>query len=152
MRRAPGGGLVARRRPQEAPEPGPGPAGPLPFPEALSALRCVEVWVPEWSDLDDLAAAAAAWCRWRNAANAWRRLHAETLAAHPGSRPRWLTGGGRPWSFDYLAEHDPRRLADKIAGLGLPAEWTPTPAPKILRSLSNCGDPSPEAVGLLAGQ
>ena len=31
-----------------------------------------------------------------------------------------------PWSIDYLAEHDPERLAVRLARAGLPPDWRPS--------------------------
>lgn len=134
MRPAHDGAVMARRRPPAAP-----PAPPrvnLTWHPALAAGRCIEVWVPDLADLDHDDRVVKCWTRYRNAKNVWRDITHPLWEAHPEHLPRWARGsGGAPWSYHYLAEHDPDRLASRLHDLGLSGDWRPTPAPKPLRDL-----------------
>jgi hypothetical protein len=72
---------------------------------------------------DELYNAASAVRRWTDA----RNVYLESIGvdrADFASVPRPL-GGGAPWSFGYLARNDRRRLAERLAAAGLPADWQP---------------------------
>lgn len=95
------------------------------MPAALLVGACVELWAPDVASEHPL------------------ELHRRQSAAHRyrDARAEWLASVGvgaddptpeplrsvplRPWSFAYLLEHDPDRLAEVLATRGLPPGWTP---------------------------
>ncbi len=142
---------MARRRAPEPP-PAPPPSARLTWHPALSATRCIEVWVPDGADLDDEMRAIKCWTRWRNACRAWSDLTRHIWADHRELLPWWARGsGGTPWSYEYLLEKDPDRLAVWLARRDLPPDWAPVPAPRVLRELTNYGALPPGAADLLIG-
>lgn len=94
------------------------------IPLALLAGRCIEVWAGPGGDWHD------AFRRWADARR--RYLSAQGLARNTpqAQLPEPLEVGVRPtpWSYTYLLAEDPERLAAKLAHLGLPPDWTPSPA------------------------
>ncbi len=89
-------------------------------PDCLRAGRCVEVW--------DLAGHSpiTAWRRHARARQRWLDLREVGLWEH-ARMPAVLRCGG-PWSYRELAR-GPALLADQLHRMGLPPDWTPTPAP-----------------------
>lgn len=142
---------MARRRPPVIVIPA--PTERLTWHPALAATRCIEVWVPDRDDLDDEMRAIKCWTRWRNARRAWSDLTRRIWADHRELLPWWARGsGGTPWSFEYLLQKDPGRLAALLARRDLPADWVPTPAPRALMELTNYGALPPGAADLLTGE
>lgn len=133
--------LVARRRPAAE------PAAPDPTRctigahRALRASACVEVWAPDRFELaaEFGAEAFETWraqhCRFRGARDVWKMIAAPRL--EPGQvLPPWATLRGVPWSYQWLAETNPERLAETLAALELPPNWEPTfTAPRALWDL-----------------
>lgn len=140
------GGIVAGRRAAPAPV----KPDQLPVPDFLLAGPCCEVWCPERTPTDEWSEySVKVWTRARNARRAWLELRG--LDRSDESVPLPLRQASTPWSFDWLAGHDPDRLARMLADRGLPASWQPTPAPPLLLDLPRQGPPSPRAADLLIG-
>lgn len=108
---------MKRRAPETPPPPGDTPL-------ELLAGRCVEVWDSENGDQ------YTAWRGWQSASDRWLTARGIGLRDHETARSLGITGGA-PWSFDFLANHNPAQLADTLARRGLPADWRPTPAPPL---------------------
>lgn len=118
------------------------------MPLFLLAGPCVELWCPERTPADEWSDyAVTTWTRARNARRAWLELRG--LNRNDESVPLPLRQASTPWSFDWLAGHDPDRLARMLADRGLPADWEPTPVPAPLLTLPRLGPPPPRAVELL---
>lgn len=140
---------MAGRRPAPAP---PKPDG-LTWHPSLECGPCVEVWWPERTSAGDpLDRAISARRRWSLARRAWLQATRELWEPAPDARPRWAVSSSGPWAFTWLADRDPVALADRLAYWNLPGDWTPTPAPALLRSLKPYEPPSPTAVALLIGE
>ncbi len=143
---------MARRRPPE-PNSTPPPALGLRWHPALAVGRNIETWCPDLAEMDDEDRMVKSWTRHRNAVRAWKSLTEDVWSQHPDLLPRWARGSlGRPWSYRFLRERRPDRLAQLLHDRGLPADWSPTPAPRPLRELMPYGPPSPTAVALLIGE
>jgi hypothetical protein len=78
----------------------------------LRAGACIEVWAPDGPPIAAMGALHGAHARWRH------------LTGQRGG-----VGGSTPWSFHYLAATNPDHLTARLAALGLPPDWTPSPAP-----------------------
>lgn len=90
---------------------------PTAVPIELRAGACLEVWAP--GDHQQ------AHRRWRDARGAW-------LLAH-GIHPAWdhaqipaILRHGRMWSYAFLLERDPDRLASTLDSHDLPPDWAPS--------------------------
>lgn len=101
------------------------------IPAELLAGACIEVWAdaepPPYVDPQHGS-------RWR-ATSAWRNFreactrHLAALGIRDDARPTALHAGRQhPWSYDFLAEQDPERLAQILRRRGLPPDWRPSPA------------------------
>jgi hypothetical protein len=96
-------------------------------PDCLLAGSCLEVWTPGWKGDRDKRWYAARRL-YKDAVDLYKQRHGIGCWEHrrlPGS----LKKGFMPWSFRYLAENDPDRLAGRLEFCGLPPDWQPTPAP-----------------------
>lgn len=141
---------MARRRPPAA-ETDP---AQLWTPDYLLAGRCNEVWAadllpqvrdePSW-----LTFTVAVSHRYRNARTAWFHCHDLDARGQDPRVPAVLAQGGSPWSFRAAVERGD--VADILERRGLPPDWTPTPAPPLLRSLAAYEPPSPAVRRLLIG-
>lgn len=89
-------------------------------PDCLRAGRCVEVWDPAGGN------AITTWVRYGRARHRWLDQH----GIGPGEYHRMPAGlyAAAPWSYAELAQH-PEALAEHLRRRGLPAGWTPQPAP-----------------------
>jgi hypothetical protein len=120
---------MARRRPAPVPVL---PDGAIAVPEFLVAGCCSEVWDPDRPSVPDEFPdyAVRAMCRYRDALRAF--LLTNELERTDPRLPESLRATNGCWSFKYLAEHNPQRLADVLESRQLPSDWQPTPAPKPL--------------------
>ena len=124
-------------------------------PDYLRAGPCGQVWAPneyrrvvdETSWLDYVVACSH---RFRNARGAWFQAHGIDRQRPDADVPEVLTMGSAPWSFE--TARDRGTLSGILARRGLPADWVPTPAPKMLMDLPMYGDPSPAVAALLRGE
>ncbi len=141
---------MARRRPPEAP---PEPVE-LWIPDYLRCGPCVEVWTPEKPPVGAAEwpyYSIKCWSRFRSAQSAWYKTHGLDQGDARDLRVPWtLRTGQSDWSYRAWAERG--LLADLLARRGLPADWFPTPAPKMLMDLPLYGDPSPAVAALLRGE
>lgn len=121
-------------------------------PNWLLAGPCGDVWALELLRLvtDEeswLAYTVAAAHRYRNAREAWFHCHGLDFRRPDDRVPPSLTQGCSPWSFRQAVERG--TLAGILARRELPADWTPTPAPRVVRELKSHGVPSADAVAVL---
>lgn len=94
-------------------------------PAVLLVGACVEVWASDVVSEHplELHRRQAAARRYRDARADW--LASVGLeATGPAPEPLRSVSTG-PWSFAWLLEHDPGRLAEVLAARGLPPDWTP---------------------------
>ena len=87
------------------------------MPVELVAGPCLEVWAVDGSP-------HVAIRRFRAARREWMAVHG-VRANDRDTADRLVRGGGPPWSFHYLAEHNPELLARVLRGRGLPPDWRP---------------------------
>ena len=145
-----GGVIVARRRsPEVAPDP-----TVLWCPDWLRAGPCFEVWTPEGRRPDDDWPMFAVRCshRFRSAKYAYLDAHGLDPRSRDARIPPALREGSAPWSFRSAVENG--MAADRLARLGLPGDWRPSPAPRaVLQQLPTYGydDPPAEVVRLMKG-
>jgi len=126
------------------------PANPDPYwcPDFVLAGGCAEVWHPEgppvtadqWPHY-----AVTLWRRARDARNRWIELH--DLERNDPRIPLPLRQGGSPWSYRVWVERG--LLPEMLSRRGLPADWTPRPAPRVLLDLPHHGPISDAAAAAL---
>ncbi len=140
---------MARRRPPE-PTTTPPPTVGLSWHPALSAGRNIETWCPDLAELTAEDRSVKSWTRFRNARRAWKDLTEGVWSQHPDVLPWWAQGsGGTPWSHRFLLDANPVMLARILDRHGLPADWTPTPAPSALLTIGTYAPVTPTAASLL---
>lgn len=138
---------MARRRSLEvAPDP-----TELPCPEWLRCGPCHEVWTPEGRDPaeDWVHYSVRTSHRFRAAKYAYLDAHGIDPRSRDPRIPPALREGSSPWSFRSAVEND--QASDRLARLGLPPDWRPSPAPRAVLSLPHYGDPPAEVVRLMKG-
>ncbi len=129
------------------------PRDPDPYwcPDFVLAGPCQETWYPEGPPVSAEewpSYSVTLWRRARNARTAWIEVHG--LERGDPRIPLPLQQGGSPWSYRVWLERG--LLPGMLARRGLPIDWIPTPAPRILFDLPNYG-PIPEAAAaLLSGR
>ncbi len=115
------------------------------MPEWLAAGACVETWAADHGGEDWLDCSVRAWIRHRNARAAWFAVTG--LDRGDPRVPEVLRAGGVPWSWVVWRDHG--LLADALGRRGLPADWEPSPAPRVMLECLPYVSPGPEVVRLL---
>lgn len=141
--------MARRRSPEVEPDP-----TELWCPDWLRAGPCHEVWTSEGPRPDDDWPMYSVRCshRFRSAKYVWFDALGIDFRSRDPRIPPALREGSAPWSYWSAVERG--TLADRLARLGLPIDWRPSPAPKAVLQLPTYahGDPDPDVVRLLKGE
>lgn len=126
--------MARRRSPEVAPDP-----SELWCPDWLRCGPCHETWNPEGRDPaeDWVHFSVRTSHRFRSAKYVWFDALGIDFRSRDPRVPPALREGSSPWSFRSAVERG--TAADRLARLGLPADWTPTPAPRAVLQLDPYG-------------
>lgn len=102
------------------------------IPVALLLGPCIELWAdedpPSWCEPDrwPRMRAASAWRHWSNARGEYLTSIGLPWPRRAGQIPSEVEAiSSLPWSIDWLAERAPDQLVERLARVGLPADWRP---------------------------
>ncbi len=141
--------MARRRSPEVAPDP-----AVLWCPEWLRCGPCHETWNPEGRDPaeDWVHFSVRTSHRFRSAKYAYLDAHGLDPRSRDPRIPAALRQGSAPWSYWSAVERG--TAADRLARLGLPIDWQPSPAPRAVLQLPTYAhdDSDPDVVRLLTGE